>query len=65
MESFFASLKREELYRRNYHSMEEFKECVRKYMVFYNIERPHSTLRYKTPEAYENLYFNNQTEVKK
>ena len=56
MESFFASLKREELYRRNYHSVEEFKECVRKYIDFYNMERPHSTLGYKAPNTYEALY---------
>ena len=43
MESFFASLKREELYRRNYHPVKEFKECVRKYIDSYNMERPHST----------------------
>lgn len=34
IESFFASLKRKELYRLNYHSVDEFKECVGKYMDF-------------------------------
>ena len=65
MESFFASLKREELYRRNYHSVEEFKECVRKYMDFYNMERPHSTLGYKAPNAYETLYYARQSQKEK
>ena len=60
MESFFASLKREELYRRNYHSVEELKECVRKYMDFYNMERPHSTLGYRAPNTYEALYYDRQ-----
>ena len=60
MESFFSSLKREELYRRNYHSVEEFKECVRKYIDFYNMERPHSTLGYQAPSTYEALYFDRQ-----
>lgn len=56
MESFFSSLKREELYRRHYHLTEEFKECVRKYMDFYNMERPHSTLGYRALSTYETLY---------
>ena len=62
MESFFSSLKKEELYRRNYHSITEFKECVQKYIDFYNTERPHSTLDYKTPNAYEALYFARQNQ---
>ena len=57
MESFFASLKREELYRKHYHSAGEFKECVWKYMDFYNMERPHSTLGYRAPNTYEALYY--------
>lgn len=65
MESFFSSLKREELYRSNYHSVEEFKECVKKYMDFYNMERPHSTLGYKAPNAYEALYYARQSEKEK
>lgn len=56
MESFFASLKREELYRHIYHSVREFKECVGKYISFYNTKRPHSTLAYKTPDKFESLY---------
>lgn len=65
MESFFASLKREELYRRNYHSVEEFKECVRKYMDFYNMERPHSTLGYRAPNTYDSLYYDRQSAKEK
>ena len=65
MESFFSSLKREELYRRNYHSVEEFKECVQKYVDFYNMERPHSTLGYKAPNAYETLYYARQSQKEK
>lgn len=65
MESFFSSLKREELYRSNYHSVEEFKESVKKYMDFYNMERPHSTLGYKSPNTYEALYHDKQSEQEK
>jgi len=57
MESFFSSVKREELYRTNYHSVDEFKKCLVRYMEFYNNERPHTTLCYKTPNAYECTYY--------
>ena len=49
-ESFFASLKREELYRRNYRSVAEFRQAVDDYIVFYNTKRPHRTLNYKCPD---------------
>jgi transposase InsO family protein len=57
MESFFSSLKQEELFRKNYRSIKEFKDNLSKYMDFYNNERPHQTLHYKTPNAYERLFF--------
>ncbi len=53
MESFFSTLKKEELYRINYRSIHEFEESVKKYMERYNNERPHVTLRYKSPNAFE------------
>ena len=52
-ESFFNSLKREEFYRYKYPTVAEFQRSVAKYIVFYNSERPHSTLKYKTPDKYE------------
>jgi transposase InsO family protein len=55
MESFFSSVKREELYRTNYRSVNELKDRLNRYMGFYNNERPHSSLRFKTPTAYERL----------
>ena len=57
MESFFSSMKKEELYRTHYHSESEFKERVNKYIKFYNTERPHSTLGYKTPDSYEKQFY--------
>lgn len=57
MESFFASMKKEELYRTNYHSETEFKERVQKYIMFYNTEHPHSTLGYKAPNSYEKMFY--------
>lgn len=53
MESFFGTLKKEELYRANYRSVKDFKERVAQYIEFYNMKRPHSTLHYMTPNAYE------------
>jgi transposase InsO family protein len=51
-------MKKEELYRTNYHSVDEFKERINKYIEFYNIERPHVTLAYKTPNTYECSFYN-------
>lgn len=49
MESFFSSLKRESLYRTDFTSEKNFKQTVDKYISFYNHERPHSIIKYKTP----------------
>lgn len=57
VEAFFKSLKSEELYRRMYRSEREFKESVDEYMRFYNEERPHKTLHYKTPKQFESEYY--------
>ena len=57
MESFFASMKKEELYRTNYHSADEFKRRIQDYIEFHNNERPHATLAYKTPNAHETAFY--------
>lgn len=56
MESFFASMKREELYRYKYRSEKEFRARVDEYIHFYNCKRPHKTLKYKTPERVEQKF---------
>lgn len=56
MESFFASLKREELYRKKYRSEKEFYKVVDEYIEFYNERRPHAKLQYKTPNQKEREY---------
>ena len=56
MESFFASMKREELYRTKYRSEADFRKAVDKYMLFYNTKRPHRKLQYKTQEQKEQEY---------
>lgn len=56
IESFFSSMKREELYRTKYRSESDFRSAVDKYIVFYNTKRPHKKLQYKTPEQKEEEY---------
>lgn len=50
MESFFATLKKEEIYRKTYSSPEEFFLSVKKYIEYYNNFRLHSRLNYRTPK---------------
>lgn len=56
MESFFFSMKCEELYRTKYKSEKEFRDAVDNYIIFYNIRRPRKKLQYKTPEQKEQEY---------
>ena len=56
METFFSSMKQEELYRYNYRSEREFRAAVDRYIDFYNTKRPHKTLHYKTPVQKEENY---------
>lgn len=60
MESFFSSLKREELYRTKYRSDGDFRAAVDRYMTFYNEVRPHVKNAYKTPLAKEQEYYSSQ-----
>ena len=52
-ESFFSTMKREELYRAKYKSEREFKQAVSDYITFYNENRQHKYLNYKTPTQFE------------
>ena len=61
IESFFSSMKREELYRREYTSEHAFREGVAKYIDFYNNKRPHSTMNHKTPAQVEQAYYAKQS----
>lgn len=56
MESFFSSLKREELYRTKYRSEKELRTAIDNYMLFYNEKRPHAKNGYKTPLRKETEY---------
>lgn len=57
VESFFSSLKREELYRKKYRSEKEFRTALDEYMDFYNADRPHAHNKYRTPTQAERDYY--------
>lgn len=53
-ESWFATLKRELVYRRNYTTHTEARQDIFEYIeVWYNRQRKHSSIGYKSPVAYE------------
>jgi transposase InsO family protein len=54
MESFFASLKKELVHHEDYRTREEAQASIFEYIeVFYNRQRRHSTLGFKSPAEYE------------
>ena len=55
-ESFFATFKKEEAYRRNYTSERSFIDGVANYIDFFNNERKHETLNYYTPAEFESKF---------
>jgi transposase InsO family protein len=55
-ESFFASMKKEEIYRHIYETKEELIDSVKEYIEFFNYERPHQKLGYRTPSQFESDY---------
>lgn len=55
-EAFFASFKKEELYRRNYSSEADFRRGLADYITFYNCQRPHRTLHNLTPSQAEESF---------
>ena len=60
-ESFFSTLRKEELFRMRYRSEREFYKGLEDYIEFYNDKRPHSTIRYITPNKFEALYMEKQS----
>lgn len=51
IERFWRSLKQEKIYRIDLETVKEAKEAIAEYIDFYNHERPHQSLGYKTPEV--------------
>ncbi|MGI6176750.1 MAG: integrase core domain-containing protein [Christensenellales bacterium] len=56
-ESFFSSMKQEELYRSGYNSEREFRKGVDQYIIFYNTRRPYSAMNTKIPDKIEETYW--------
>ena len=56
-ESFFATLKKEKIYRKSYVKLEDFKRDMFRYIeIFYNRKCPHSYLGYVSPIKYRMRY---------
>ncbi len=56
MESFFSTLKAECVELHNFQTPQEARMCVFEYLeVFYNRQRLHSSLGYRSPMAFEQL----------
>jgi transposase InsO family protein len=56
-ESFFATIKRELIYRRSWTDVDEVRRAVFEYVdIFYNQRRMHSALGYQTPAAVEESF---------
>ena len=53
MESFFHSMKAEELHGRRFDNDEQLRQALHSYIEFYNRQRLHSALRYLPPVAFE------------
>ena len=50
IERLWRTVKYEDIYLHDYHTMQEAYEGIRKYFEFYNNERQHQSLGYKTPK---------------
>lgn len=53
MESFFHSMKGEELYGKKFGTEQQLRNTLSSYIRFYNERRLHSSLQYLPPAAYE------------
>ena len=50
VERLWRSVKYEEVYLKDYQNVSQAKEGLRRYFEFYNTQRLHQSLGYKTPE---------------
>lgn len=55
IERYWRTLKQEEIYRNAYESVPELYDRLQKYFYYYNNERPHQSLDYKTPYEVHNI----------
>lgn len=61
--SFSATLKQEELYRKDYTSEADFKQCLAsciEYIELYSTQRPHRTLKNRIPCRVEEAFMNSK-----
>jgi putative transposase len=49
VERFWRTIKYEEVYLKSYETVNEARSALLKFIEFYNFERPHQSLQYKTP----------------
>ena len=56
IERFWRSIKYEDIYLKNYETVVEAKMGIGEYIDFYNYQRPHQSLNYKTPAE---IYYKN------
>lgn len=60
IERFWRSAKQEEIYIKPCDTIKEVRQNIGKYIIFYNQERPHQSLNYKTPDE---VYFGRKKTV--
>ncbi len=61
-ESFFRTLKVEEVYLNEYRDIEEARASIHEFIdIVYTTKRLHASLDYQTPEEFEDLYFKGRT----
>lgn len=60
VERLWRAVKQEEVYLRSYQTVREAKNGLARYFEFYNNERPHQSLGYRTPR---DVYFSRTTEL--
>jgi len=61
-ERLWRSVKYEEVYLNDYTRVSEAKQGIGNYIAFYNQERPHQSLNYKTPAE---MYFDSNNQKKR
>ena len=59
-ERLWRNVKYEEVYLKDYATVLEANEQIGKYFEFYNYERPHQSLQYKTPAE---IYFGKEENI--
>lgn len=59
-ESFFRTLKTEEVSQTFYATLEQLKASIDEYIRFFNTKRPHQKMKYLTPNQVEEAYFSAQ-----